>query len=181
MLSSAGDGYTITLFDNETVEHRVETYSLVLVHSGRFAVEGAEVPMFWGAEALAPATVYGSGTCAVVSTNTDVAVDLPPTRKVVINPCVLANKPWGWELEAPNAAWLLQLKLLFVERGHRTSLQYHKEKDEVMMYLDGPSARHVEPLKEHRVAGPRLYFEASTYHPDDVVRVADDYGRRIAT
>jgi mannose-6-phosphate isomerase len=85
---------------------------------------------------------------------------------------------WGYEQEVPSDLKLIQLKVLHVMAGHRTSLQYHKFKDEVMIFLDGfEGPAHYGPGVVHRVAGPAYYVEASTYHPDDVVRLADDYGR----
>jgi len=44
------------------------------------------------------------------------------------------------------------------------------------------NVRHAEririfPGERHRVTGPLQYLEISTYAPDDVVRLEDDYGR----
>ena len=86
------------------------------------------------------------------------------------------HKPWGYEVEVMTNARRIQLKRLHIREGQRTSEQYHEMKDEVMVYMDGVG-KHVVPMEVHRVEGPADYFEASTYHPEDVVRTADDYGR----
>ncbi len=108
------------------------------------------------------------------------------------------EKPWGFEVlfaETPRYAG----KVLFVRKGCRLSLQYHKVKDEVLYVHDGKV--HVEikrdgehkqsitlgagdcvriiPLTRHRLtaAEDTTLFEASTPELDDVVRLDDDYGR----
>ena len=108
--------------------------------------------------------------------------------------------PWGYmhEVDLGSKANML-VKVIRVNDGHRTSLQYHREKDEVLMILEGegyleihypedsaPPARYtyedkepfrIKPGRKHRAVGPLLMLEVSTRHPDDVVRVEDDYGR----
>ncbi len=115
-----------------------------------------------------------------------------PTVKVV-------EKPWGREL------WLAHtdkyaLKIIEVNKGTRSSLQYHVKKHE-HIYLDA-GVLQVEwedengimqtlmlkpgdvvenkPGRKHRVTAmedTRL-IEVSTPELDDVVRVQDDYNRR---
>jgi len=102
------------------------------------------------------------------------------------------DKPWGGEyiMRINNAL----MKVIRVDDGHRTSLQYHREKHEVHWLLNGtgtlegspddiygrprPSPPYVmSPGSIHRAVGPLLIFEMSTNHPDDVVRLEDDYRR----
>jgi len=108
------------------------------------------------------------------------------------------EKPWGFEIlfaETPRYAG----KVLFVRKGCRLSLQYHKVKDEVLYVHDGKVHAEIErdgenkevltlcagdcvrvaPLTKHRLAAAEdtTLFEASTPELDDVVRLDDDYGR----
>jgi mannose-6-phosphate isomerase-like protein (cupin superfamily) len=108
------------------------------------------------------------------------------------------SKPWGFEIW-----WAVTEqyagKLLYVEHGHRLSLQYHRHKDESCYVLSGrvrltkgpsvddlftaekrsgdawrnrPGEIHtLEALETSRV------LEVSTPQLDDVVRLLDDYGR----
>jgi mannose-6-phosphate isomerase len=117
------------------------------------------------------------------------------------------TKGWGHEL------WLLPedapfgFKLIAIDAGERTSLQYHREKEEanlllrgsaVLWYADAPTAPvskrelregdivHVPPGALHRIEAVTdiVLVEVSTPELDDVIRVADDFGRgngRIAT
>jgi mannose-6-phosphate isomerase len=114
----------------------------------------------------------------------------PAPRKV--------EKPWGWEL-----VWALTDrycgKLLFVSAGAALSLQYHERKDESWYVQDGRATLelgvvggelgereigpgdtfHFAPRTVHRVRAleDTLIVEVSTPDLDDVVRLADDYGR----
>jgi len=108
------------------------------------------------------------------------------------------QKPWGYEI------WFAQTKhyigkVLFIRGGARLSLQYHISKEETiylskgkMEFWHGTSignltkevmeegeARHIPPGLLHRFCAITdcLVFEVSTPHPDDVVRVQDDYNR----
>jgi mannose-6-phosphate isomerase-like protein (cupin superfamily) len=107
------------------------------------------------------------------------------------------EKPWGFELLfalTPSYAG----KLIFVKKGQRLSLQYHRQKDETMYlyqgkalleieeggkmvsktFLPGQSQR-VPPGTKHRLEAieDTTLFEVSTPELDDVVRLEDDYGR----
>jgi len=109
------------------------------------------------------------------------------------------EKPWGHEL-----IWALSElycgKMLFVRAGHSLSLQYHEQKDESWLIQAGLARIELgavgdETLAEE-VVGPGATFryrpgtvhritavedttilEVSTPHLDDVVRLADSYGR----
>lgn len=113
---------------------------------------------------------------------------------------VKKSKPWGWE------DWLVvnehyALKTIYIRKGHRLSLQYHKKKTETLM-LNAQAGRDyalvtvngrtwklgktrqqitIYPGQIHRIAAPAGWdcslTEISTPELDDVVRIADDYGR----
>ena len=109
------------------------------------------------------------------------------------------EKPWGHEL-----VWALTDvycgKVLFVKSGHSLSLQFHREKDESWLVqagrarielgdagqavlseeVVGPGAAfHYAPGTVHRVTAleDTTIIEVSTPFLDDVVRLADAYGR----
>jgi mannose-6-phosphate isomerase len=109
------------------------------------------------------------------------------------------EKPWGHEL-----IWALTDeycgKLLHVKAGQSLSLQFHREKDESWFVQAGRArielgdagqavlaeevvgagaAFHYPPGTVHRVTAleDTTILEVSTPYPDDVVRLADAYGR----
>jgi mannose-6-phosphate isomerase-like protein (cupin superfamily) len=108
------------------------------------------------------------------------------------------EKPWGWELIWADTARYAG-KLLFVRAGQALSLQYHERKDESWYVQSGRAALelgtvggelaeqeigpgdsfHFTPGTVHRVRGieDTLIVEVSTADLEDVVRLADDYGR----
>ena len=109
------------------------------------------------------------------------------------------DKPWGSELiwaESEHYAG----KILFVKAGESLSLQYHEVKDESWYVLEGRAklelgrvgeesletveiapgqAFRFRPGTVHRVTGieDTRILEVSTAHLDDVIRLADVYGR----
>jgi mannose-6-phosphate isomerase len=109
------------------------------------------------------------------------------------------DKPWGHEL-----IWALSDaycgKLLFVQAGHSLSLQFHRVKDESWYVESGRAklelGRVGDPVLHEEVIGAGASFrfrpgtvhrvtaiedttilEVSTPHLEDVVRLADSYGR----
>ncbi len=108
------------------------------------------------------------------------------------------EKPWGYEeLVECNDKYVV--KKLFMKKGHKCSLQYHKLKRETIMVLTGELlisiGKDTESL-ETKVYGPGetvtilpytvhrmeaqedcLYSETSTNELWDVVRLQDSYGR----
>ncbi len=111
-------------------------------------------------------------------------------------------KPWGEEW------WLAQTdryaaKVLFIRKGCRFSLQYHRVKHETQFLWSGRLKLQIGPdvnQLETRVLEPgavtlippgmchRLealedsyVFETSTPELDDVVRLSDDYGREATS
>ena len=108
------------------------------------------------------------------------------------------EKPWGYELLfalTPKYAG----KVIFVKKGYRLSLQYHKEKEESMYLLQGRVKfsvqpqdgqiketigepgyyLHLPPMTTHRIEAleDSTILEVSTPQLSDVVRLQDDYGR----
>ena len=109
------------------------------------------------------------------------------------------DKPWGYEL-----IWAVTDiyvgKVLFVKAGESLSLQYHEQKDESWLIQSGRAkielgavgdeglseavvgsgaAFHYTPGTVHRITAVEdtTILEVSTPHLEDVVRLADIYGR----
>lgn len=108
------------------------------------------------------------------------------------------DKPWGYELIWAHTDRYVG-KILHVKEGHRLSLQYHEVKDETlyllrgrMRFVVGTDPEHlddelVEEGWSYRLVPGTIHrmeavtdvdiLEASTPELDDVVRIADEYGR----
>ena len=112
------------------------------------------------------------------------------------------TKPWGKEViwaETPDYVG----KLLYINEGHKLSLQYHEQKEETILVVSGEleltgsgqgrrgistlklsegDTYHVTPHTLHRFAATLgsnvVLAEVSTNHLDDVVRLEDDYDRK---
>jgi mannose-6-phosphate isomerase-like protein (cupin superfamily) len=113
------------------------------------------------------------------------------------------TKPWGHELIFANVPSGFTGKELHVRAGQSLSMQYHVHKEEVLAVRSGriqleigPSADaldrvelvpgesvHIRPGLVHRTTAleDSVVLEASTYNPDDVVRIDDLYGREGTT
>jgi mannose-6-phosphate isomerase len=112
---------------------------------------------------------------------------------------IIVSKPWGSEeWHACNDKYVM--KILNVHQGECLSLQYHEQKDETLMVLEGickltfgtmeataefifkkGQTLHIPPGTVHRfeaITHLRL-VEASTPQLWDVVRLEDKYGRQI--
>lgn len=114
----------------------------------------------------------------------------------------IVKKPWGHEeIWAETDRYLG--KILYINKGHRLSLQYHEKKVETIRVLqgklmlvlqqgrDGPiynktlaegETYHVSSGTIHRFCAPDgdvALLEVSTPEIDDVVRLEDDYARKI--
>lgn len=112
------------------------------------------------------------------------------------------EKPWGYEeLVECNDKYVV--KKLFMKKGHKCSLQYHKLKRETIMVLKGElyisigkdknsleiktfgpgETITIEPYTIHRMEAKEdcLYSETSTNELWDVVRLEDSYGRTSDT
>jgi quercetin dioxygenase-like cupin family protein len=110
-------------------------------------------------------------------------------------------KPWGEEVWFAETD-LYAGKLLRIEAGQRLSIQFHKRKDETsyllsgrLLVLQGPSAEALtsreveagtawrnEPGLVHSIEAieDSVVIEVSSPEVDDVVRLADRYGREEA-
>lgn len=113
------------------------------------------------------------------------------------------EKPWGYELiltppEAPATGKILHLKA-----GHRFSLQYHDQKEETLILINGEALLVLEDengvlqeikmeqnkgyfikvLQKHRIKGITgcEILEASTPEIGNTVRIEDDYSRGTET
>ena len=110
--------------------------------------------------------------------------------------------PWGWyEVLATGQEW--QVKILYVQPGHRTSLQKHAHRSEWWYLLDGGglytvgtqtllpgdvSWVHIYSGREHRLTGSppdgltvlelQLAHSAGGLSEADILRIADDYDRK---
>jgi len=113
-------------------------------------------------------------------------------------PISIKDKPWGREIWFANLAGYAG-KILEVKKGSRLSLQYHKKKTETQYLASGkvkltigtskddlkelilnPGDKYdIFPYTIHRIEAieDSSIFEVSTSELDDVVRLADDYGR----
>ena len=108
------------------------------------------------------------------------------------------SKPWGHELIWAETERYVA-KILFIQKGHRLSRQYHRVKEETLFVETGvmnleigtpPEVQtlvmkagdvyHVVPGTVHRMEAieDTRVFEASTPELDDVVRIEDSYGRQ---
>lgn len=109
-------------------------------------------------------------------------------------------KPWGYEiLIEKNKNYMF--KKLFMKKGHRCSLQFHKKKIETIFVVSGKlkifygknkdklNYKTFKPQKTitinpkiiHRMQAVSdcVYLEASTPEITDVVRLSDDYKRKV--
>ena len=107
-------------------------------------------------------------------------------------------KPWGYEkLLELNKKYVV--KELFMKKGHRCSLQFHKKKIETFYVVSGKLKLYsgkskdnlkikyfvkgdymtIKPKFIHRMEAVTnsIYLEASTPEITDVVRLIDDYNR----
>ena len=119
---------------------------------------------------------------------------LPRTLKI-------AKKPWGLEEIWGSVEGKYLGKTITINEGHQLSRQFHKEKEESIYVIRGSLKLeigwengepeiiyvmnpgdffHIQPGLIHRFCaheGAVALCEVSTYYPDDVVRLEDDYGR----
>jgi mannose-6-phosphate isomerase len=109
-------------------------------------------------------------------------------------------KPWGYELIIEkNKKYMF--KKLFMKKNHRCSLQFHKKKIETIFVVSGKLKIYygeninklnqkifksqntitINPKTIHRMQAITdcIYLEASTPEVVDVVRLSDDYSRKI--
>jgi mannose-6-phosphate isomerase len=112
------------------------------------------------------------------------------------------DKPWGHEMIFAAVEGKYAGKIIYVTAGRSLSLQYHREKEETISVLSGQALIQHGPVDGelteqlfgpgdtihlpagvvHRVTAVAdlMFAEASTAGPgwrDDIVRLADAYGR----
>ena len=110
----------------------------------------------------------------------------------------IVKKPWGEEIWfAQNESYAG--KVLKVNKGHRLSLQFHRQKKETQLIykgkakltfgetLDNLQEMILNPGDKFDIFPPLIHriealedleiFEVSTPELDDVVKIEDDYGR----
>ncbi len=109
------------------------------------------------------------------------------------NEVTRVEKPWGYEIVYGLTDRYCG-KALFIRRGEQLSLQFHREKDEVVYLQEGRIELEVEGRTEVVGPGRAFRFEPGTVHRwraledatvlevstpeiDDVVRLDDRYGR----
>lgn len=113
----------------------------------------------------------------------------------------IVNKPWGKEEIWGNIPGKYLGKTLHIDMKNRLSLQRHLKKEEtiyvirgvltleienilgkIVTYKLGPGeSYHIPPMTVHRFSagkGDVVLAEVSTYFPDDVERLEDDYDRK---
>ncbi len=79
----------------------------------------------------------------------------------------IVKKPWGWENRFAITDKYLG-KVIHINAGEMLSLQYHRQKDETVLVVNGVMDLQLEDD----------FFEVSTPEIDDVVRLQDKYGRQ---
>jgi mannose-6-phosphate isomerase-like protein (cupin superfamily) len=112
---------------------------------------------------------------------------------------VIVKKPWGEERIFASVPELYLGKILVINKGARLSLQYHTKKHETLYVLRGKCLMEIKGKKtvynpgegapiptgvRHRFSAPYgkvTLLEVSTYHPNDTVRLSDDYKRKNET
>jgi mannose-6-phosphate isomerase-like protein (cupin superfamily) len=120
-------------------------------------------------------------------------------KKDWVSAVSIIAKPWGHEEHFALANGLYCGKVLFIKEGHALSLQLHESKDETVAVqrghiildigrdqdmmesfdlLPGESVR-IRPTTVHRMTAvaDSYVLEASTTQLDDIIRLADRYGR----
>ena len=113
-----------------------------------------------------------------------------------LNPIKTTRKPWGHESLISSIAiqslHLVQLKLLYINKGEQLSLQYHNKKAEFLICLQGKAIMfstqsiycpgdylYLAPKTEHRITAldDCIFIELSQGKDEDIVRLEDKYGR----
>jgi mannose-6-phosphate isomerase-like protein (cupin superfamily) len=110
------------------------------------------------------------------------------------------EKPWGYELIWAKTKDYVG-KILHIKKGHKLSLQYHRQKEETIIVQSGKmnlvfendkgemmeillspgEAHHIPVGRKHRMIAVEDcdVYEVSTPQLDDVVRLEDGYGRVV--
>jgi mannose-6-phosphate isomerase-like protein (cupin superfamily) len=128
------------------------------------------------------------------SKSLSIKVSAPRCR---INAMKTTVEPWGKQIlwADPLVNLLYAGKILHIYKGHRLSLQFHRQKTETIYVLSGTltiqlkvgrktvkegQAYHIPNGTTHRFCaeqGDVILVEVSSPEIDDIVRLEDDYGR----
>lgn len=127
------------------------------------------------------------------------------TTNFKIEPYVMrVEKPWGFELIFSDGTTSVTSKILHVNSGKRSSLQYHDQKEEILTLISGIGVLEIEdnagnmqkitmenrksylivPNQIHRFSAGEAdceIMESSTPEKGNTVRLEDDYKRGIET
>ncbi len=127
------------------------------------------------------------------------------TTKFKIEPYVMrVEKPWGFELIFSDGTAKITSKILHVNSGKRSSLQYHEIKEEILTLISGDGILELEdkkgvtnkfnmelrksylvvPNQIHRFSAGETdceIMESSTPESGNTVRIEDDYQRGVET
>lgn len=111
-----------------------------------------------------------------------------------LNPIKITKKPWGSESLISKFAPNIQLKLLYIKKNESLSLQYHLNKAEFLICLQGKAAMfgtqniyvpgdylYLVPKTVHRIMAldDCVFIELSRGEDSDIIRLDDKYGRII--
>lgn len=130
------------------------------------------------------------------------ALNLQPTIEILhLSQIKRVTKPWGFELWLSDASDTpYALKLIYLKKGTKTSLQLHRKKSEHNFIFSGKIKLYYEDtnkkIKSVKLGGGRvikilpntihriealtevLLIEASSHELDDVIRLEDDTNRQ---
>lgn len=130
------------------------------------------------------------------------SLNLQPTLEILhLSKIKKITKPWGFELWLSDASDTpYALKIIYLKKNTKTSLQLHKKKSEHNFIFSGGIKLYYQDIKNKKIktvklAGGHLIkllpntihriealtevlmIEASSHHLDDVIRLEDDYFR----
>jgi mannose-6-phosphate isomerase-like protein (cupin superfamily) len=127
------------------------------------------------------------------------------TTKFSITPyCLRVEKPWGFELIFGTENAKVTSKILHVDTGKRSSLQYHDEKEEILTLISGIGILeledsngnlqkfNMEKRKSYLILANQIHrfgageadceiMESSTPESGNTIRIEDDYKRGTET
>lgn len=130
-------------------------------------------------EKAGAASIRGEVEVFIAGTNRSVATS-PSVRVLESNEVKRVEKPWGYELWLTGEHPQFAFKKLFIKRGTKTSLQYHKHKRETMIFWEGDAALHYRSNPSAQIdrvsAGD---VSATPLRPGDLVDVFPNHLHRV--
>ena len=109
----------------------------------------------------------------------------------------LTHRPWGW-YKVLSSSETYKVKLLFIQKGHRISLQKHSKRSESWTVINGSPFITIDDMSTpampldtffvpseaiHRIESPDhsdtliLELQSGACIEDDIIRLKDDYNR----